>query len=450
MTVPNAFANLIGTIALSKLDSNFNTPITIGNTSVQLGNTITTINDITLANVTITSGTSNVTNVNVTNINVTNLTATLANITTLNVASEYVTASNVATANIGNLTLSNALTVPNGGTGRVTLPVNNVLLGNGTGSIASVAPGNAGNVLTSVGGVWVSNSAVTTSAGGLTTQVQFNSGGSFAGSANLTFNGTTLTANTLNLANALGTIYGGTGLSSFTSNGVVYASSSSVLATGAALTFDGTGLSAGQFVPTSTTAPALGIYQRVSGQIVITAASAPKFAADATDVALNAAGTPNINGNPTSNAMSIGGSGWYCSMTGANNYWNHSYNGTVYNLRYQGSAAGSIVVNSASVAYNTTSDYRLKENVQPMTGALARVALLKPCTYRWKATGEAAEGFIAHELQEVIPSAVTGAKDAMEDDGLIKAQGVDTSFIVATLTAAIQELTARVAQLESK
>jgi hypothetical protein len=239
-------------------------------------------------------------------------------------------------------------------------------------------------------------------------------------------------------------------IATLTSGRVTYAGTSGVLQDSANMTFNGTGLSAGQFVPTSTTAPALGIYQRVSGQIVITAASAPKFAADTTDVILNAVGTPNISGNPTSNAMSIGGSGWYCSMTGANNYWNHSVNGTVYNLRYQGSAAGSIVVNSASVAYNTTSDYRLKENVQPMTGALARVALLKPCTYRWKATGEAAEGFIAHELQEVIPSAVTGAKDAMEDDGLIKAQGVDTSFLVATLTAAIQELAARVAQLEAK
>ena len=120
MTVPFAFANLSGSIALAKLDSNFNTPITIGNTSVLLGNTVTTLNNLTLANVTITSGTSNVTNANVTSINVTNLTATLANITTLNVASSYVTASNVATAVIGNLTLSNVLTVPNGGTGVAT------------------------------------------------------------------------------------------------------------------------------------------------------------------------------------------------------------------------------------------------------------------------------------------------------------------------------------------
>jgi len=157
MAVPFAFANLSGNIALSKLDSNFNTPITIGNTSVQLGNTVTTLNNLTLANVTITSGTSNVTNVNVTSINVVNVTATLANVTTLNATSAFITTGNIATANVGNLTLSNALTVPNGGTGRVTLPVNNVLLGNGTSPISTVAPGNAGNVLTSTGSAWVSN-----------------------------------------------------------------------------------------------------------------------------------------------------------------------------------------------------------------------------------------------------------------------------------------------------
>jgi len=75
--------------------------------------------------------------------------------------------------------------------------------------------------------------------GGSNTQVQYNNSGALAGSANLTFNGTTLTANTLNLTNALGTTYGGTGLTSFTANGVVYASSSSALTTGSALTFTG-------------------------------------------------------------------------------------------------------------------------------------------------------------------------------------------------------------------
>jgi len=79
--------------------------------------------------------------------------------------------------------------------------------------------------------------------GGSNTQVQYNNSGALAGSANLTFNGTTLTANTLNLTNSLGTTYGGTGLTSFTANGVVYASSTSALATGSALTFDGTNFS---------------------------------------------------------------------------------------------------------------------------------------------------------------------------------------------------------------
>jgi hypothetical protein len=231
MTVPFAFANLSGNIALSKLDSNFNTPITIGNTSVQLGNTITTLNNITLANVTISSGTSNVTNVNVTSINVTNLTATLANITTLNVASSYVTASNVATAVIGNLTLSNALTVPNGGTGLVTLPVNNVLLGNGTNAIKSVAPGNAGNVLTSIGGVWVSNAAVASGGGtGTVTNVSVVSANGFSGTvANSTSNAAiTLSATFMGIAWAnstgqLGNVAVGTGLSFSNTTGVLTA-----------------------------------------------------------------------------------------------------------------------------------------------------------------------------------------------------------------------------------
>jgi hypothetical protein len=91
-----------------------------------------------------------------------------------------------------------------------------------------------------------------------------------------------------------------------------------------------------------------------------------------------------------------------------------------------------------------------------MTGALARVAQLKPCTYKWKVDGSDGEGFIAHELQEVVPQCVTGEKDAVDAEGKPKYQGIDTSFLVATLTAAIQEqqaliesLTARITALES-
>ena len=110
-----------------------------------------------------------------------------------------------------------------------------------------------------------------------------------------------------------------------------------------------------------------------------------------------------------------------------------------------------------TTSYASVSDYRLKENVQPMTGALAKVAQLKPCTYIWKHDNSDGQGFIAHELQAVVPDAVVGEKDAVNEDGSIKPQAIDTSFLVATLTAAIQEqqlmiqeLSAKVAALEAR
>jgi hypothetical protein len=92
-----------------------------------------------------------------------------------------------------------------------------------------------------------------------------------------------------------------------------------------------------------------------------------------------------------------------------------------------------------------------------MTGALAKIAQLKPCTYKWKANNSDGQGFIAHELAEVVPDCVTGEKDAVDADGNPQYQGIDTSFLVATLTAAIQEqqalitaLTDRITALEAK
>jgi hypothetical protein len=101
---------------------------------------------------------------------------------------------------------------------------------------------------------------------------------------------------------------------------------------------------------------------------------------------------------------------------------------------------GTIRTNGSSTSYNTSSDYRLKHDIQPMTGALAKVAQLKPVTYKWNADDSQSQGFIAHELQEVVPECVTGEKDAVDAEGNPQYQGIDTSFLVATLTAAIQEL----------
>ena len=98
---------------------------------------------------------------------------------------------------------------------------------------------------------------------------------------------------------------------------------------------------------------------------------------------------------------------------------------------------------NSTTQYATTSDYRLKQNVQRMAGALNKVTQLNPCTYDWK-TGGSSQGFIAHELQEVCPEAVVGTKDQVNEEGNPVYQGIDTSFLVATLTAAIQELNAKV------
>jgi len=131
---------------------------------------------------------------------------------------------------------------------------------------------------------------------------------------------------------------------------------------------------------------------------------------------------------------------------------------------------GSIFTSGSSTTFATSSDYRLKENIAPMTGALDKVSALKPVTYNWKVDGSDGQGFIAHELQEVVPECVIGEKDAVETvdefdaDGkkigtkeVPRYQGIDTSFLVATLTAAIQELkatvdaqAARIAALEAK
>ena len=125
---------------------------------------------------------------------------------------------------------------------------------------------------------------------------------------------------------------------------------------------------------------------------------------------------------------------------------------------------GRIQTSGSATSFLTSSDYRLKEDITPMTGALAKVALLKPVTYKWKVDGTDGQGFIAHELQEVVPDCVGGNKDAVDANGNPQYQGIDTSFLVATLTAALQEtkalldtqaetinaLTARIVAIESK
>jgi len=138
----------------------------------------------------------------------------------------------------------------------------------------------------------------------------------------------------------------------------------------------------------------------------------------------------------------------FSSNTGAGCVINDSngQNGNTFiQFRNSGTTAGAITSNgTTTMTYGSASDYRLKENLSPLTGALAKVALLKPTVGSWKVDGSEFVGFIAHELQEVFPDSVVGEKDKVDANGDPEYQMVDTgsASIIATLTAALQELKA--------
>ena len=113
---------------------------------------------------------------------------------------------------------------------------------------------------------------------------------------------------------------------------------------------------------------------------------------------------------------------------------------TFFEFRNNGTFCGSITSNgSTTTVYNEGSDYRLKTNTQPMTGATERLKALNPINFEWISTGERVDGFLAHEVQAIVPEAVTGEKDAVNEDGSINPQGIDKSKLVPLLTAALQE-----------
>jgi hypothetical protein len=115
-----------------------------------------------------------------------------------------------------------------------------------------------------------------------------------------------------------------------------------------------------------------------------------------------------------------------------------------------GTRQGQITFSGGTTTYGTSSDYRLKENIVPINNVLERLALLKPCKWNWKRDGGESEGFVAHELQKVVPIAVAGEKDAVDAEGNPVYQSVGAANIVPLLTAAIQEQQAIINDLKSR
>ena len=112
---------------------------------------------------------------------------------------------------------------------------------------------------------------------------------------------------------------------------------------------------------------------------------------------------------------------------------------------------GRIITDGSSTSYSTSSDHRLKENVADMTGAIARVKQLAPKRFNFIADDSVTvDGFLAHEAQTVVPEAVTGTHNEVDEDGNAVMQGIDQSKLVPLLTGALKEAIAKIETLETK
>jgi hypothetical protein len=196
-----------------------------------------------------------------------------------------------------------------------------------------------------------------------------------------------------------------------------------------------------------------GIGSIVSDNVSISTAGTERMRIDSSGTPMFNCTSQLIRGGETFRAQLNAGIASFVTSQSAYpviNLKNSGTNGYMMAFTNASAEIGTISSSGSNVAYNTSSDYRLKDNVEPMVGALNTVAQLNPVNWKWKADGSDGQGFIAHELQAVVPACVTGEKDAVDDEGNPRYQGIDTSFLVATLTAAIQEQQALITHLQTQ
>ena len=127
-----------------------------------------------------------------------------------------------------------------------------------------------------------------------------------------------------------------------------------------------------------------------------------------------------------------------------------SSDGSAVRFRKDNSVVGSISVTASSTAYNTSSDHRLKENVVELTGATTRLKQLEPKRFNFIVDADkTVDGFLAHEVQAIVPEAIHGTHNEVDADGNPVYQGIDQSKLVPLLVATIKELEARITALEN-
>ena len=301
MAVPYTFGSATTSIPLSQLDSNFATTITLGNTAIQLGNTVTTLNNMTLANVTISSGTSNLATTAITN----------------------------GTSNVTIASSGGNISMATNGTTAVTIDTSqNVGIGTASPSyrIDAVGTGTAST------GILRTSSNLTNS----TIKYGYYTVGHYT-----------------NATAPFGFIQGE---SNSTENNVHI------------------GGGAGEV----TAATRIDFYTAANNS---TTSGTERMRIDSSGVVM----VGKTTSNNTSNGFQLQASGQElsvnrnldrCGLFGRN-----GNDGDIIIFLRDGTTKGSVSVSGANVSYNTSSDYRLKENIAPMDGALAKVAQLKPVTY---------------------------------------------------------------------
>jgi len=352
--VPYTFASATSSIPLSELDTNFATPVTIGTTSVTLGNTVTTLANVALANVTISSVASGIPNNFLANSSVT-------------IGNTSVALGNTVTS-LGNVTLTN-VTIQGGtsnvSTNSIVNGTSNVAIASANGAITMVTNGNtAVTIDTSQNvGVGVTPSAWGTS-GTTAKAIQFPTYGSIANFSDSSMH---------MVENAYWTGSGWTYL-----NGTAASATKYTQSIGAHYWYyAGAGTGAVSFTQAMTL--------DTSGNLLVGVAS----------------------------ATGVGGT----TIAPKYTLWNTADTSlTVAYFQYNSSTVGSISRTTTTTSYNTSSDRRLKTNIADLTNSGTVIDSLKPRTFTWVADNSNDVGFIADEIQEVLPKAVTGQPNATKEE----------------------------------
>jgi hypothetical protein len=155
----------------------------------------------------------------------------------------------------------------------------------------------------------------------------------------------------------------------------------------------------------------------------------------------------DINGTHPA-IMTCGSGQHYIAKVTTGKFFEFQYKSS---LSASGSTVGAISTNGSSTTFETSSDYRLKENVVTAWDATTRLKQLKPSRFNFKVDKDTTvDGFLAHEVSSIVPEAITGEKDAVDENGNPQYQGIDQSKLVPLLTKALQEAMAKIETLEAK